>query len=122
MEVKRGEVYLAVSDMPKGSVQRRKFPVLILQNDLGNKHNPTTIIAPITSKIQKKKKLPVHVIIHSDKMNKEAMVMLEQIHVIDKSCLRDRLCKLNDKEMSEINVALKVCFQIGERGQNKNRV
>lgn len=120
LTVKKGQIYLAYLN-GKGSEQRGKRPVLILQNDVGNKHSPTTIIAPITSKT-KKRKLPVHVPIFSNKLNKDSMVLVEQIRVMDKSRLVKKLCTISDKQLAEVEKALAVSFGMNNdfNGGNAN--
>lgn len=107
-KITKGQIYLAYLK-GEGSEQRGKRPVLILQNDVGNKHSPTTIIAPITSST-KKRKLPVHVPIHSNKLYKSSMVLLEQVQVMDKSRLGKKICQLSDKQLAEVEKALAVSF------------
>lgn len=109
-EILKGQIYLAFLT-GKGSEQRGRRPVLILQNNMGNKHSPTTIVAPITSsKSKKKRHLPVHVPVYSDKLEKESMVLLEQIQVIDKSRLGKILCQIGDAQLDKIDKALAINF------------
>ena len=112
-KILRGQIYLAKLS-GKGSEQRGKRPVLILQNDIGNKHSPTTIVAPITSSM-KKKFLPVHVPIESNRLYKNSMVLCEQVQVIDKSRLGKLLCRISDKTLTEVDKAMAVSV-----GINKN--
>lgn len=120
LRVKKGQIYLAYLT-GKGCEQRGKRPVLILQNDVGNKHSPTTIIAPITSK-KKKRSLPVHVPIFSNKLNKQSQVLLEQVQVMDKSRLGKMLCTISDKQLAEVEKALAVSFGMNNEfnGGNAN--
>lgn len=109
-EILKGQIYLAFLT-GKGSEQRGRRPVLILQNNMGNKHSPTTIVAPITSsKSKKKRHLPVHVPVYSNKLEKESMVLLEQIQVIDKSRLGKILCQIGDAQLDKIDKALAINF------------
>lgn len=109
-EILKGQIYLTFLT-GKGSEQRGRRPVLILQNNMGNKHSPTTIVAPITSsKSKKKRHLPVHVPVYSNKLEKESMVLLEQIQVIDKSRLGKILCQIGDAQLDKIDKALAINF------------
>ncbi len=118
LQVKRGEVYLAHL-YGIGSEQRGKRPVVILQNDVGNLHSPTTLIAPLTSST-KKHNLPVHIKVRNNHLYQNSTVLLEQVQVLDKSRLHKKLCKLNDKEMAEINKALSISFAVGENNGGNN--
>lgn len=118
-KVLRGQIYLAKLT-GKGCEQRGKRPVLILQNDIGNKHSPTTIVAPITSST-KKKFLPVHVPIESNHLYKNSMVLCEQVQVIDKSRLGKLLCRVSDKTLAEVDKAMAVSVGINKNvGGNEN--
>ena len=109
---KRFEIYYADLSPVKGSEQGGVRPVLILQNDVGNKHAPTTIIAPITSKIFVKHKIPTHTeITTTDEsgLAKDSMVLLEQVRTIDKSRLKKRIGLVtNSTDRTMIEKALKV--------------
>lgn len=85
MRIKRGEIYYANLEPVVGSEQGGERPVLIIQNDTGNRFSPTTIIAPITSRTAKKALLPTHILISTDCLAKDSVVLLEQIRVIDSS-------------------------------------
>ena len=115
-QVKRGQVYLAVLT-GKGCEQRGKRPVLILQNNVGNHYSPTTLIAPITSS-KKKRNLPVHVPVESDRLYKDSVILCEQIQVMDKSRLRKKLCTLGDDVMEQVDRAVEVSFDLN--GGNTN--
>ena len=82
--MKRGEVYYADLSPVIGSEQGGLRPVLIIQNDIGNRHSPTTIVAAITSK-KEKSEMPTHVMIKVDGLNKKSLVLLEQLRTIDRS-------------------------------------
>lgn len=91
------DIYYADLSPVKGSEQGGVRPVLIIQNDVGNKHAPTTIIAPITSKVFVKHNLPTHIGLNGEcGLAKESMVLLEQIRVIDKSRLKKRIGKVTN--------------------------
>lgn len=103
--VKRGEIYIADLNPVKGSEQGGTRPVLILQNDLGNRHSPTVIVAAITGK--PKKKLITHVPVSSSGLPKTSTVLLEQIRTIDKSRLLEYVGEAAPKDMADIGEALR---------------
>lgn len=92
-----------------GSEQGRTRPVLIIQNDIGNRFSPTVIIAAITAQIQKAK-LPTHVEIDAKKygFERDSVILLEQLRTIDKSRLTDRITQLDAKLMQEVDIALNI--------------
>lgn len=105
MEVKRGEVYFADLNPVIGSEQGGVRPVVVLQNDIGNKYSPT-VVAAITSRI-KKTNMPTHVVVSQSEsgMPKNSVIMLEQIRTIDKCRLRECIGRLDNKTMAEVNNA-----------------
>ncbi|MEA1974119.1 MAG: type II toxin-antitoxin system PemK/MazF family toxin [Bacillota bacterium] len=107
--IKRGEVYLADLNPVQGSEQGGIRPVLIIQNDIGNKYSPTVIIAAITAKISKAK-LPTHVEIKKEAVGlaKDSVILLEQIRTIDKIRLEDKIGELDSKMMDIVNTCLGV--------------
>lgn len=107
--VKRGELYYADLSPVVGSEQGGIRPVLVVQNDVGNKHSPTIIAAAVTSQINKAK-LPTHIEISADEfgLSKDSVVLLEQIRTIDKKRLKDKIGELDDDLMSKVNKALLV--------------
>ncbi|NLV91548.1 MAG: type II toxin-antitoxin system PemK/MazF family toxin [Firmicutes bacterium] len=109
VEVQRGDIFYANLNPVIGSEQGGIRPVLILQNDIGNKYSPTTIIAAITSRI-KKAKLPTHVELESSKYNleKDSVILLEQIRTIDKRRLKEKITHLDDDTMMRISAALEI--------------
>ena len=109
--VKRNEIYYADLNPSQGSEQGGIRPVLIIQNDIGNKHSPTTIIAPLTS-IQKKRYMPTHVFIRSDVLPRHSCVLLEQIRVIDKTRLREYIGKLEHHSARKVNRAICISLNI----------
>ena len=111
MEVRRGEIYYADLSPVIGSEQGGIRPVLIVQNDVGNKYSPTVIAAAITSK-KFKTQLPTHISVQADEcgLAKDSIVLLEQVRTLDKQRLRERMGSLDDIEMSKINHALQVSF------------
>jgi len=104
--VKRGEIYYADLSPVVGSEQGGIRPVLIVQNDIGNKYSPTVIAAAITSQLSKAK-LPTHIEIGSQSgLAKDSVVLLEQIRTLDKKRLKEKICDLPEIKMAEINQAL----------------
>lgn len=113
MQVERGELYYADLSPVVGSEQGGLRPVLIIQNDVGNKYSPTVIIAAITSQIQKAK-LPTHIELSHTKypLNKDSVVLLEQIRTLDKLRLRERIGQLDSSAMQKVDVALMISLGI----------
>ena len=115
--VKRGEIYYADLSPVVGSEQGGMRPVLIVQNDVGNRHSPTVIAAAITSRLDKTK-LPTHIDIIADKVGlaRDSVVLLEQIRTIDKRRLGEKMGHLDDEVMSAVNEAISVSFGLGGNG------
>lgn len=113
MIIKRGDIFYADLRPVVGSEQGGVRPVLIIQNDMGNRHSPTVICAAITSKMNKAK-LPTHVELNADKyaIVKDSVILLEQVRTIDKSRLRERVCHLDSDILRKIDKALMVSFDI----------
>jgi mRNA interferase MazF len=109
--IKRGDVYYADLSPVVGSEQGGVRPVLIVQNDIGNKYSPTVIAAAITSQINKAK-LPTHIEISAWEygLQKDSVILLEQIRTIDKKRLREKIGHLDDELMERVNEALGVSF------------
>ncbi len=109
--VQRGEIYYADLSPVVGSEQGGLRPVLIVQNDVGNKHSPTVIAAAITSR-HDKARLPTHIEIggRGCGLARDSVVLLEQIRTLDKRRLRERMGKLDSRAMNEINSALTISF------------
>lgn len=109
MTIKRGDVFFADLSPVVGSEQGGQRPVLIVQNDVGNKYSPTVIVAAITAKIAKAK-LPTHVEIHKEDVGliKDSVVLLEQVRTIDKKRLIQKLGTLSPELMEKVDVALLV--------------
>lgn len=109
MTVKRGEIYYADLSPVVGSEQGGIRPVLIVQNDVGNKHSPTVIAAAITSK-QEKNKLPTHISVQASTcgLAKDSVVLLEQVRTLDKRRLKERMGELDSGSMQQVNDALQV--------------
>lgn len=109
--VKRGDIYYADLSPVIGSEQGGVRPVLIIQNDVGNKYSPTVIAAAITSQ-KYKNPLPTHIQVNADGcgLAKDSIVLLEQVRTIDKKRLREHMGTLDSAEMNRINQALSVSF------------
>ncbi len=113
MVIKRGDIYYADLRPVVGSEQGGVRPVLIIQNDTGNKHSPTVICAAITSKMNKAK-LPTHVELDCNKceMIKDSVILLEQLRTIDKKRLREKVCHIDCDLLSRVNKALLISLEL----------
>ena len=111
MSIKRGEIYYADLSPVVGSEQGGVRPVLIVQNDVGNRHSPTVIAAAITSQINKAR-LPTHIELSAQSygLSKDSVVLLEQIRTIDKKRLKERMGRVDDGMMTKIDDAIAVSF------------
>ncbi len=111
--MKRGDVYYADLRPVVGSEQGGIRPVLIVQNDVGNKHSPTVICAAITSKMNKAK-LPTHIELSALRydMDKDSVILLEQLRTIDKKRLKDKVCHLDNEIMERVNRALMISLEL----------
>ena len=105
-DIKRGELYYADLSPVVGSEQGGVRPVLVVQNDIGNKYSPTVIVAAITSQINKAK-IPTHIELGvAYGLNKDSVLLLEQIRTLDKRRLKEKIGTLDDKCMQNVNQAL----------------
>ena len=111
--MRRGDIYYADLRPVIGSEQGGIRPVLIVQNDVGNKHSPTIICAAITSRMNKAK-LPTHIELSTEKydMYKDSVVLLEQLRTIDKKRLKDKVCHLDAQIMQKVNRALMISLEL----------
>jgi len=111
--IKRGDIFYADLRPVVGSEQGGIRPVLIIQNDTGNKHSPTVICAAITSQMHKVK-LPTHVELDSSRydMVKDSVILLEQLRTIDKRRLKDKVCHLDNEIIGKVNKALSVSLEM----------
>ena len=111
--VRRGEIYYADLSPVVGSEQGGMRPVLVVQNDVGNKYSPTVIVSAITSQINKAK-LPTHVELNCDKYDlaKDSVVLLEQLRTIDKKRLKDKVCHLDNQILVKIDKALEISLEL----------
>ena len=119
--IKRGDIYYADLSPVIGSEQGGLRPVLIIQNDIGNKYSPTVIAAAITSQINKTK-LPTHIELYAENFGlaKNSVILLEQIRTIDKRRLKEKMGHLDDGLMSNVNNAISVSFGLSDMDQAQN--
>ena len=113
MIIRRGDIFYADLRPVIGSEQGGVRPVLIIQNDTGNRHSPTVICAAITSKMNKAK-LPTHVEIEAAKYDivRDSVILLEQLRTIDKRRLKDKICHLTPEQLALVNEALKISLDL----------
>ena len=115
MTIKRGDIFYADLSPVVGSEQGGLRPVLIIQNDVGNRYSPTVIAAAITSRMGKTR-LPTHIDIHADRVGlaKDSVILLEQIRTLDKRRLKEKMGHLDPAMMTRVNNAIAVSFGLGE--------
>ena len=115
MNIRRGDIYYADLSPVIGSEQGGIRPVLIVQNDVGNRFSPTVIAAAITSQ-RDKTKLPTHIQLDAEEsgLARDSIVLLEQIRTLDKRRLKERMGKIDEGSMDQVNMALSVSFGLGE--------
>ena len=113
MLIRRGDIYYADLRPVVGSEQGGVRPVLIIQNDIGNRHSPTVICAAITSRMNKAK-LPTHIELNAVRyhMVKDSVILLEQLRTIDKVRLKDKICHLTPEQLALVNEALKISLDL----------
>lgn len=111
--MRRGDVYLADLSPVTGSEQGGTRPVVIIQNDTGNRYSPTVIVEAITGKINKAK-IPTHVEIEAAKykLDRDSVILLEQIRTIDKKRLKEKLTYLSDAKMKEVDIAIAISLNL----------
>ncbi len=114
MSVRRGDIYYADLSPVVGSEQGGLRPVLIIQNDIGNRYSPTVIAAAITSRMSKTR-LPTHIDIYADEVGlaKDSVILLEQIRTLDKRRLKEKMGHLDDRTMDHVNTAIAISFGLG---------
>lgn len=115
LNIRRGDIYYADLSPVVGSEQGGLRPVLIVQNDVGNRYSPTVIAAAITSKLDKAR-LPTHIDVYADEvgLNKDSVILLEQIRTLDKKRLKEKMGHLDDGSMRAVNSAIAVSFGLAE--------
>lgn len=111
--VKRGDIFYADLSPVIGSEQGGVRPVLVVQNDIGNKFSPTVIVAAVTSQINKAK-LPTHIEISANEfgLSKDSVILAEQVRTVDKKRLREKIGALDERQMARVDEALSVSFGI----------
>ncbi len=121
MTIKRGDIYYADLSPVVGSEQGGIRPVLIVQNDVGNKYSPTVIAAAITSQ-RDKSNLPTHIKVNAENcgLAKDSIVLLEQVRTIDKRRLKERMGRLDESSMTAVNDAITVSFGLPTAQGNAN--
>ena len=110
--IKRGDIFYADLRPVVGSEQGGIRPVLIIQNDIGNKYSPTVLVAPLTSKVKSKHHLPTHVLVKSERIKYNSIVLLEQIRVLDKSRLISYVDTLTKEEIRKLDIGIIKSFNI----------
>ena len=123
MNIKRGDIYYADLSPVVGSEQGGLRPVLIVQNDVGNRYSPTVIAAAITSKMGKAR-LPTHIDIYASEVGlaKDSVILLEQIRTLDKRRLREKMGHLEGNLMARVNEAITVSFGLSANEEREARV
>ena len=113
LNVKRGDIFYADLSPVVGSEQGGIRPVIIIQNDIGNRYSPTVIVAAITSLINKAK-LPTHVEISSEEfgLNRDSVVLLEQIRTLDKKRLKEKIGHMTEDDMKKVNKSLLISLNL----------
>lgn len=110
--IRRGDILVAAFNGTIGSVQSGLRPVVIIQNNIGNMFSPTVIVATITSKTEKKRGLPTHIVVNADGLMQESIVQLEQITTIDKKQVLDFIGTMPISVMEQIDLAIKVSLDL----------
>ncbi len=115
MSIKRGEIFYAELNPVIGSEQGGTRPVLVIQNDIGNQYSPTTIVVAITSQISKAK-LPTHVEVRAVRsgLERDSVILTEQIRTVDKSRLKEKVAVLDDEVMLRVDEAIEVSLGLTE--------
>ena len=121
--IKRGDIYYADLNPVVGSEQGGTRPVLVISNDIGNKHSPTVIIAAITSRVRKKKKLPTHLYLGQiEGLPANSIILFEQLRTIDKSRLKEHLTHLDEKYLKSLEFPLLISIGVEKRPAKKSQV
>lgn len=110
--INKGDIYYASLDPIVGSEQNGTRPVVIIQNDIGNKYSPTVLVAPLTSKVKSKHNLPTHVLVKSEHIKHNSIALLEQIRVLDKSRLISYVDTLTKEEIKKLDIGIIKSFNI----------
>ena len=110
--IRKGDIFVAAFNGTIGSVQSGLRPVVVIQNNTGNRFSSTVIVATITSKIQKKREMPTHIVVDVDGLINESIVQLEQITTIDKKQVLDFIGTMPISTMEQIDLAIKVSLDL----------
>ena len=118
--IKRGDIFYADLNPVVGSEQGGTRPVLIISNDIGNRHSPTVIVAAITSRVHTKAKLPTHTAVNDfEGLDKDSIILLEQIRTIDKHRLKQYMGLMPDNIMARVDKALAISISLNNRPNGK---
>lgn len=120
-EIHRGDLYSATLEPVVGSEQGGTRPVIVIQNDTGNKHSPTVIVVSVTSRMRKMRCLPTHTKLHCPKLSADSISLLEQVRTIDKSRLGDYIGRLDPRDMRNLEKALLISVGIQEKTNDHTR-
>ena len=122
MSIRRGDIYYADLSPVVGSEQGGLRPVLIIQNDIGNRYSPTVIAAAITSRMSKTR-LPTHIDIYAEEagLAKDSVILLEQIRTLDKKRLKEKMGHLDEGMMDHVNTAIAISFGLGNPQEDADR-
>jgi len=119
-KIRRGDIYYADLNLVVGSEQGGTRPVLIISNNTGNRHSPTVIIAAITSRVHTKAKLPTHTSVKDfEGLDKDSIILLEQIRTIDKQRLKQYMGMMPDNIMARVDKALAISISLNNRPEKK---
>lgn len=110
--IKRGYIYFVDFDETIGSVQSGLRPVVVIQNNIGNKHSTTLIVATITSKSKKKREMPTHIVVNVDGLAKESIIQLEQITTVDKQQILEFVGEIPIEIMEQVDKAIKISLAL----------
>ncbi|WP_270650351.1 type II toxin-antitoxin system PemK/MazF family toxin [Longicatena caecimuris] len=118
--IKRGDIFYADLNPVVGSEQGGRRPVLIISNDIGNRHSPTVIVAAITSRVHTKAKLPTHTAVNDfEGLDKDSIILLEQIRTIDKQRLKQHMGMMPENIMARVDKALAISISLNNRPNGK---
>mgnify|MGYP002621805865 CR=1 FL=1 len=110
--IKRGDIFIVDLDETIGSVQSGLRPVVVIQNDIGNKHSTTLIVASITSKSKKKREMPTHIVVNVEGLAKESIIQLEQITTVDKQQILEFIGEMPIEVMEQVDKAIKISLAL----------
>ena len=118
--IKRGDIFYVDLNPVVGSEQGGTRPVLIISNDIGNRHSPTVIVAAITSRVHTKAKLPTHTAVNDfEGLDKDSIILLEQIRTIDKQRLKQHMGMMPENIMARVDKALAISISLNNRPNGK---